>query len=149
MALFHYSPETTLEAAVVALLTARGIAARSSRTVDGLKTPYVTVAFELGEEKPVDAPTPTGGISALYDGQFRIAIVTDREANNTEHADLRATVREVMAESTGAEWAAAIGGRYAFGTLRHVLTAYDVLAADEGIDASAMLYAATVQFRQG
>jgi hypothetical protein len=148
MPLFSYNVEPALEEGMKTLLTNNSVNASPSRTADELATPYVTVAFELGAERLVDVPANGGGVSNQYDGQFRFSIVTDRDNNNGDHSTLRATVRQVIAESTAAQYAAAIGSRFAILSIRHAATAYDILSAEDGLDISAMLYEAVIELRQ-
>jgi hypothetical protein len=149
MPLFNYNIEPALESALVSLLADAGVPAHRSLGTDDLARPYTAVSFELGAERAVDAPSPPGGVSTTYDGQYTVTVVTDRDQGNGAHSELRATVREVLAESSGEDWAAALGARFRILSIRHQSTVYDVLEDDKGIDASAMSYAVTVRLLQG
>jgi hypothetical protein len=150
MALFDYNVEPTLEAALVSLLTAQNITAGGSLTTNALSTPRVDVRFELGAERDIQTQAPGGvSVSTTWDGQFVLSIITDRDNNNASHSSFRATVRGVMAETTTTAWETALGSRYRLLSLNHLSTAYDVLDADKGLDASILNYAATVRLLQG
>jgi hypothetical protein len=143
----NYNPEPALEAACVALLAAAGLTAGGSRQTDAeLSTPRVDVRFELGGE--LDAMKVSGSelIPTDYAGTFVLSVITDRDTDNAEHAEHRATVRQVMAETTGDAWTAAIGADYRLLSLIYNGTEYDVLDQEKALDASVLTYSVRLRF---
>ncbi len=146
MTLFDYNLEPTLEAALISLLSANGLSAADSLGRSDLATPRVDVRFELGPERNSQTVTEnTQTVSNTFDGQFVLAVVTDRDVNNASHSAYRASVRQILAESTAAQWEAALGARVRLLSLSHQTTAYNVLDSQTALDASVMTYNATLR----
>lgn len=143
---FNYNVEPALEAALVSLLNAQGVPAYPSLGTENLSTPRVDVQFLLGAERPV---MPESGISNTYEGQFLLSVITDRDRNNGDHSNFRATIRRVLAESTSAQWEAALGDSFRVLSCDHAGTVYNVLEQERALDVSVMTYSAIVRLLQG
>lgn len=147
MAVYNYDPETALESALVSLLQAEGLTAGGLLTSVPLSTPRVDVQFVLGQERDVGTPVPgQEGINCIWEGSFVLTIYTDRDRNNASHSTYRATVRQVIAESTRAQWEAVIGANFRLLSLTHAGTSPTVRDSERAIDASEMTYSAVVMF---
>lgn len=143
---FNYNIEPALEAALVSLLNSQGLAAYSSLGTENLATPRVEVQFVLGAERSV---IPENGVSNTYEGQFVLSVITDRDRNNGDHSNFRATIRRVLAESTSAQWEAALGYSFRVLSCDHAGTVYNVLEQERALDVSVMTYSAVVRLLQG
>jgi hypothetical protein len=137
----NYNIEPALETALVSLLSAQGIPAYSSLGTDNLSTPRVDVQFVLGTERSV---MPENGVSNTYEGQFAVSVITDRDRNNNDHSSFRATVRQILAESTSSQWEAALGSSFKLLSLDHAGTVHS-LEQERTLDVSVMTYSAVVR----
>ncbi len=149
----NYNIEPVLEAALVSLLTAQNVTAGASHQSEELATPRVDVRFELGTEREgfqVPGSSPGHIFPNTYEGQFTLSVITDRDRNTSpSHSSFRATVRQIMSETPGPSWEAAIdaaGGGFRILSLGHLATTYDVLDQDTALDASVMSYSAVIRF---
>jgi len=143
---FNYDIENSLEKALAILLTNAGLPAYTSQGIDDLATPRIDVHFQLGVERPV---ITTSGTSNTWDGQFVISVITDRDRNGTQHAAYRASVRQILAETTGSGWSAALGPSFLLLDCSHVSTAYNILDQSKALDASVMTYTVVLRLLEG
>lgn len=138
----NYNIEPALEGALVSLLNSQGLSAYCSLGTENLGTPRIEVQFVLGAERSV---MPEGGISNTYEGQFVLSVITDRDRNNGDHSTYRASIRQILAESTSSQWEAVLGSSFKLLSLDHAGTVYNVLDNERSLDVSVMTYSAVVR----
>lgn len=146
MARFDYNVEPTLETALVSLLNGQGLTAGGSLTTDTLTNPRIDVRFELGAERDSFSAAENVFLANTWEGHFVLSVITDRDNTDQNHSAYRATVRQVLAESTAAQWEAVLGSHFRLLSLNHQGTVYNVLDNDLAIDASVMTYSVILRF---
>lgn len=100
--------ETNFDDALVTLLTDANIPAKKLRSTLTLQTPYVEVSFELGPS--LGQKNPITGNDTIFSGNLSFVIVTDRDANGAQHAEIITETRELML----AQWQQLILTEYPF-----------------------------------